>query len=311
MKTKICLIAALFPIQYLFAQTPSSTTTTPTPVQNQPPKTSSFYGYQYRSFVGVANPGPVNLVGGEMQMHILALRYNIAEKIGVRVGAAYLIHTLNFTMKDMANPSAPLKEETVYVEGFSDLRPSVIYTHYKDSTGSLDFSAGLNLPTSPILKEETGKPLPPQDQFSSGTYDLMLAANYSYNLSDWTFSEKMDGVFHTGQNSAGYRLGDDFGFTTAVSYNAKPWLVPVLSARYTDRKDLAINEYYRPQKANVKYGSGWEGYFVLRSGMPLKADQSLRLGFEAGAPIFKTSRTSQYIVGETLWYVATNLTATY
>ncbi len=290
----------------------TSTTTTTQTKPPTPAKASSYYHYSYRAFTGVSNPGPINLINGDMHMHILALKYNFNEKWAFRVGSAYLIHTFNFTMKDMSNPGAPPQPMTVNVEGFSDLRSSVLYTVFKDRIQALDFSFGLSLPTAAILKyEDSGKPLPPQEQFTSGTYDVMLVANYSHNIDDWSFSEKLDGVFHTGRNSAGYRLGDDFGFTTAVSYAIKPWLVPVVSARYTDRKDLAINEYWSPKKTNMKFGSGWEGTLSLRSGIPLKADQSVRLGFEAGAPIFKTSRTSQYVVGETLWYVATNLTATY
>lgn len=293
------------------ATTTTTTTVTPTKVPT-PAKVISFYNYSYRSFTGVSNPGPINLTNGDMHMHILALKYNFNENWALRTGAAYLIHTFNFTMRDMSKPSVAPQPMTVNVEGFSDLRSSVLYTAFKDRIQSLDFSMGLSFPTAPIINyEDSGRPLPPQEQFTSGTYDVMLVANYSHNIHDWGFAEKMDGVFHTGKNSAGYRLGDEFGFTTAVSYSVKPWLIPVFSARYTDRKDLAINEYWSPRKANVKYGSGWEGTFSIRSGMPLKADQSLRLGFEAGAPIFKTSRTSQYIVGETLWYVATNLTASY
>ncbi len=288
--------------------TNTTTTTTPLPETPATPKVVSFYNYSYRSFVGVANPGPVNLIDGDMHMHVLALKYNLNEKWSARAGSAYVIHTFNvFDKRVPTNPSM----ENIHVEGFSDLRLSTGYSAFKNKVESLDFSLGLNVPTAVTLRDEMGRPLSPQDQFSSGTYDIMPVINYSYNLDDWTFTEKMDAVFHTGKNSIGYRLGDDFGFTTAVSYNVKKWLVPVLSARYTDRKELAINEFWNPRGANLKFGSGWEGTFSLRSGLPLKADQSIRLGFEAGAPIFKTSRTSQYIIGETLWYVATNLTASY
>ncbi len=309
MKKTIIAITSILLWQNAFADGTSKTSTNQTQIPPAPPKVSSYYGYSYRAFTGVPNPGSVNLIDGDMHMHVLSLRHNINEKWSWRVGSAYLIHTLNFTMKV---PGQPLQNMTVNVEGFGDVRTAALYTAYKNKVDALDFVLGLNVPTAPILKDEmTGKPLAPQDQFSSGTYDFMLAVNYAYNFNDWSFTEKLDGVIHTGKNSAGYRLGDDFGFTTAVAYNIKPWLVPVFSARFVDRKDLAVNEFHQPKKANVKFGSGWEGVLALRSGIPLKADMSMRLGFEAGAPVFKTSNTTQYTVGETLWYVATNLTASY
>ncbi|OQW47537.1 MAG: hypothetical protein A4S09_15130 [Proteobacteria bacterium SG_bin7] len=287
----------------------TTSTTSATKVEiPKTPKVASYYGYSFRSFVGVSNPGPINLKDGDMQMHILALKYNMSEKWGWRVGSAYLVHNFNILDKRLAGNT---KMQNIHVEGFSDLRLSAIYIALKDKTQSLDFSLGLNLPTAVTLKNDDGKALPPQEQFSSGTYDIMPVVNYSYNLNDWAFSEKLDAVFHTGENSIGYRLGDDFGFTTAVSYTAVPWLTPILSARYTDRKDLAVNNFWNPRSTNIRYGSGWEGAVGFRSGLPLTSNQNVRLGFEAGAPIFRTSRTSQYVVGETLWYASTNLTATY
>lgn len=285
-----------------FAQNETSKTTAsvPTPLP-QPTKVTAFYGYSYRSFTGVNSNGPVVLNDGDMQMHILALKYNANEKWAFRVGSAYLIHALNFSM--MKQPM------TVNVEGFSDVRASTFYTFFKEKTQSLDMSLGLNLPTAPILKDDFGKPLPPQDQFSSGTYDLMAAVNYAYNLEDWSFVQKLDTVKHTGISPAKYRLGDDFGFTTAVSYTAYKYLTPTLSARFTDRKDLDVNNLEKPKSAKINYGSGWEGVLSLKSGMPLNKERNLMLGVEAGAPIFRTSKTNQYAVGQTLWYAMTNVTA--
>lgn len=292
--------------------TPTSTTTAPT-TQTEiptPPKVVSYYGYSYRSFVGVKNPGPVNLTTGDMQLHVLSLKYNFNQKWAARAGSAYLIHNLN--MEDKRPVPANMRQDNVFIEGFGDVRAAALYTVKKEKTESLDFVLGLNIPTAVILKDDSGKYLPPQDQFSSGTYDPMIAVNYSRTFeNNVSIAQKLDWVFHTGISPAGYQLGDDFGATTSVSYSVKPWLIPALSARFTDRKDLAINNFHSPKRANVKFGSGWEGQLAIRSGMPLKADQSLRLGIEAGAPIFRTSNTSQYAVGETLWYIGSNLTATY
>lgn len=286
------------------ATTSTSTMETPQPAK-KPTKVTSFYGYTYRAFTGTGNGGPVVLDTGDMQMHILALKYHFNDRWALRVGSAYIIHTLNFRMA-MPKPM----EQSVFVEGFTDLRASAQLTALKDDKQSLDFTLGLNLPTSPLLKDpEFHTPLPPQDQFSSGTYDVMATTTYSYNLEQWTFSEKLDAVIHTGVNAIGYRLGDDFGSTTAATFAYRPWLMGTVSARFTDRKPIPVNNMDKSIRADVKQGSGWEGAIAVRSGLP--PINGIRIGFEAGAPFYNSSKTNQYTVGKTLWYASTNLTATF
>ncbi|MDZ4663190.1 MAG: hypothetical protein SGJ18_16385 [Pseudomonadota bacterium] len=300
MKIKTAIL--VFSLSLSFNTLAAEKIDTMTAVLPKPSKIISYYGYVYRSFVGLsAGNSPVFLKEGDMQLHVLALRYNFTDKWAMRAGSAYLIHDLNFSMMNQ-----PME---AHVEGFSDLRVSVVHGIYKNAGHSAEATLGLNLPTSPILKdEETGEALPPQDQISSGTTDLMTTLTYAFSPNSWTFAQKMDSVIRMGENSIGYRLGDEFGLTSSVSYAVKPYFVPSLSARYTDRKRLGVNHMSQPHKADKYTGSGWEGSVALRSGIPLG---KIMIGAEVGAPFFRTSNTTQYTLGRTLWFASTSVTATF
>jgi hypothetical protein len=183
----------------------------------QPENLSEIYNYSVRSNTAIGSGAsiPNSPLGRTMssttQSHLLGLRYGLTEKWALRFVVAAQDNQYNLQ-------NGPVNR-TVYVEGLGDCKLQGVYTIYKDVFHRFEAYGGTTIPTGATdLTGPDGSLNNPRNQLGSGTFDLIPGVSYTFTKHHWTLGDRIESTIHTGKNSSGYRLGDDFSDTAVISY---------------------------------------------------------------------------------------------
>ncbi len=293
--------------------TPAATLTKPALaiVPRKPEIIGALYSFSLRASEGSGQNSSSRhgLKNGFMQNHTFSLRYALNDSLAVRLSNSFVDNRVTFVKNN--------REQDMAVAGMSDLKTYLVWTIFKNPIDWLEWNVGLSLPTAVLENDpQSGRPLPPFAQLGSGTLDLLTSFSYIYNLQKFVLSQKLEGVFHSGENSLGYRLGDDFGFSSTISYAFSSYFVPQFSLKYSDRKPQANGASVKALKIKSvdddpvvqrnpfdRSGSSWEGSMAVRSVFTLAYT---RISVEAGTPVFHTSNSDRPAHGRTLWFGSIN-----
>jgi hypothetical protein len=148
-----------------------------------------------------------------MDMQMLMVMYGITDQLTVMAMANYQAMTMDMLMNmGMGNvPGSPMR-----TSGFGDTELRGIYKINDYLVGSL----GLNIPTGDThqqIEMMNRQFRAPYDmQLGSGTFDLKPALTYNALSGDasWNWGGQASYTYHTGNNDAGYSLGNNVKLTS-------------------------------------------------------------------------------------------------
>lgn len=191
-------------------------------------------------------------------------------------------------------------KHTMQSAGLGDTKLYALYGIVNSGNNRLLVSGGVSLPTGSILvKGESGNMMYPNTrlpyamQLGSGTYDFLPCISYQYKQSRWSASTQVSAVLRTGENSVGYRLGNEYTSNSWISCN---WLSMVNSsfrlegvlAEPISGSDASLYRFAEPAANPVNYGGKRVSGYVGTSVFPLKgAFETLGVSAEYGMPFYQ------------------------
>ncbi|MGD0282813.1 MAG: nitrous oxide reductase accessory protein NosL [Dissulfurispiraceae bacterium] len=151
----------------------------------------------------------------DMHMNMFMAMYGVTDNLTLMGMANYEYNEMQMVM-NMGMGKPYMTQSTMKTEGSGDTELRGLYKINKYLVGSL----GLSIPTGSIKQTDMmmGKAerAPYDMQLGSGTWDLKPALTYNALSSDykWNWGGQAMYTYHTGTNSAGYSLGDEFKATS-------------------------------------------------------------------------------------------------
>lgn len=113
--------------------------------------------------------------------------------------------------------------------GIGDLKISVLYGLFSESTHSLHLNGGVSIPTGSIRNQGDtpmgeGMRLPYPMQLGSGTVDLTFGGTYKGSGENISWGAQPLATIRIGESSEGYRWGNEYVLNTWVGYNLTNWM---------------------------------------------------------------------------------------
>ncbi|MCP4911551.1 MAG: transporter [Oligoflexia bacterium] len=223
-----------------------------------------------------------------MRMYMLGGMYGVTDNLT-------LMPMLGFQSKEMKMKNGMTKVVSeMESSSLSDIKLTGLYK----LTEHFIFKLGISIPTGSI--EETGTMngmtntrLPYPMQNGSGTYDSLWAMTYSAHAGQFNYGAQADYIWRHDYNDQGYRLGNEFSFSSWLAYQVTNWWSPSLRAKYSWRNNikgrdnnLTIMPTMNPAASTQNQGRNvidlYFGSNFMITGGALKGN---RFAFEVGLPI--------------------------
>ena len=155
-----------------------------------------------------------------MEMWMLGGMWAPSDSLTLMAMAPYLSNTMDIRRSPMMGGG----EFTTDSAGLGDIRLSGLVPVLQEESGTrVHVEAGISLPTGSITERhdtlmDPNVKLPYPMQLGSGTYDLVLGATAVRQFETPSFGGQLRGIVRTGDNSEGYRLGDQWNATAWGAY---------------------------------------------------------------------------------------------
>ena len=263
-----------------------------------------------RAFASNYTVSPTSM---SMEMQMLGVMYASSDKLTLMAMLPYQDLEMDHMIFPRAAPLIGLNGGspgfTTRSEGIGDLRLSSLIRILHQDRHQLHGGLGLSLPTGSISESDLvpgpggliPRQLPAAMQLGSGTVDILPSLTWTYKPSAWSAGAQMRGVIRTGENSHGYRLGNQFGIDTWASWNASDWcsLSAGLGYLWEDRlhgvqSDLSLNPPFAPARRTVTtaFGENYggqriEAIFGTNLLVPCGALSGHRLGIDLRLPLWQ------------------------
>ncbi|MEM9768241.1 MAG: transporter [Cyanobacteria bacterium P01_D01_bin.71] len=161
---------------------------------------------------------PITPTSMTMQMHMFGAMYAPTDELTLMAMVPYIL-------KEMDHATRRGTEFTTNSEGFGDIRVSGLYKVLDQDRQRIHLNLGLSFPTGSIEERDTtpagpDQILPYPMQIGSGTFDLHPGVTYLGQSGRWSWGGQALGILRLGENSNGYRLGNQLMLTT---WGARSW----------------------------------------------------------------------------------------
>lgn len=227
-----------------------------------------------------------------MRMYMFGVMYAPSDKLTLMVMQNFIENKME--LQNMMGMSFSTSSK-----GLGDLKISALYGLVSNERSSFHLNAAVNIPVGAVDNIDNtpmmdNMKLPYPMQLGSGTVDFTLGGTYKGSISDWSWGLQPLASFRTGDNSEGYRFGNQFDLTGWVSYDVARWMS--LSGRFSgskmgelDGQDDDLNPMMAPPANTLN-----SGYTKVRSylganwsfgNQPVWRD--FKVGIEYGLPIYQ------------------------
>lgn len=228
-----------------------------------------------------------------MGMHMIGAMYGVSDNFTLMLMANYLDNDMSLTTKmgmDFETESA----------GFGDMSLSGLVKIYEKGTNSIHGFIGVSIPTGDIdQKDDTPMMMDAQMgypmQLGSGTWDPYLGANYSGHSDAISWGLQAKYKFRLGENANDYTLGNNFNTSAWGAIKAHKSVSVSVRANYwtqgeIDGADPALNPMMMPL-ADARNSGRSE--LDLLAGVNVRIISGLKIGLEAGYPVYQDAEGSQ------------------
>lgn len=161
----------------------------------------------------------------DMDMHMFGLMYGVSDSMTIMAMVPYMIKS----MKTLDHNGV---YASMHTEGLGDIKLTSIYTLFDSGLDKdigrvkhkLMLNFGASLPTGSIdlrgtthsgLNKKFAYPM----QLGSGTVDPMIGLTYINKYRVWSWGVQTGAVLRFGENSEGYRLGNEYNATSWIARN--------------------------------------------------------------------------------------------
>lgn len=184
-------------------------------------------------------PGRMN-----MQMHMLMLMYGITDRFTVMAMPSFIQNNMSMHMMPMQMMNMPGMTMERYngmpassaASGLGDTRLYALYNFLSGCKRRLVAGIGLSFPTGNISAkgatvQSANDVLPYNMQLGTGTFDVLPSLVYAANLTDkLSLGLSANANIKNGVNSHTYAFGNEYAFSSWVSYKSVKWMSVSLRA---------------------------------------------------------------------------------
>ena len=163
------------------------------------------------------NVAPLDMT---MEMHMFGAMYGLTDNLT-------LMGMLPYVEKSMDHINSMGRDFTTHAEGLGDVKFSGIFNVYEASAADAAHNSlhkvmlnfGVSTPTGSVDERDRtpmgpDQKLPYPMQLGSGTFDPMVGVTYVGHADDWSWGAQANVTLRFGENSEGYRLGNEYKATT-------------------------------------------------------------------------------------------------
>lgn len=244
---------------------------------------------------------PVAMSGN---MHMFGMMYGLTDRLTLTAMLPYI-------EKSMRMQRRTGDRFTTRSSGPGDIKVNGLYTLFENQDTlrgttadhgrreqQLLLKLGLSLPSGSIdEKDDTpmgaDRKLGYGMQLGSGTYDPQLALTYVSQYPGWSWGTQANAVLRVGENSEGYRLGNQYGLTGWVARNLRPDLSVSLRLdgkvwRDIHGKDEDLNARMSPGlNTDLKAGKRIDALLGINFYQQQGKLAGHRLAAEFGVPVYQ------------------------
>ena len=234
----------------------------------------------------------------DMQMHMFGAMYGITNRITLMAMANYLKNEM--TMVGM-NGLQHFHQSS----GLGDIKVSAIAGLWNNGSHAVHLNTGLSIPTGSVTESEMTHQhhggqhsevmvsLPYPMQLGTGTWDLQFGGTYLGQTERFSWGTQVMGIFPTGENEAGYRMGNQYQLNSWAALPINNWVS--ISARATGTateklagEDIAMDKMMSPTSDALNFGGEQiSGFIGLNAYVPNGFLKGLRIGVEYGQPLYQ------------------------
>ncbi len=151
-----------------------------------------------------------------MQMYMLGVMYGVNNNITLMTMFNFMHHRMSAISKN-----GEIFETTV--SGFGDIIPSVVLKVAEWPGHKLLVNTGMRIPLGKIdytamMMSGNKQQMPYIMQCGSGTFDAFAKWTYVVQKVHFSYGSQLYGLFRTGSNKQGYRLGNTYSLTSWGAY---------------------------------------------------------------------------------------------
>lgn len=237
----------------------------------------------------------------DMQMHMFSAMYGASDRVTLMAMVPYVEKSMTATTYAGPAGTRVLGSNKMRSEGLGDVTVGAVIGLHKKGRGALNMGIGASLPTGSI--SERGRMLSPMGttpemrmaygmQLGSGTLDLKPSLTWTSGKGRLNWGAQVSGVIRTGDNAAGYTLGDVAAVTAWASYKPSRWFSYSARLEATSQGRIrGIDPFIRgPMPGSDPANYGGEAviaYLGAELTPPSGALKGHRIGLEIGLPAYQ------------------------
>jgi len=199
-----------------------------------------------------------------MSMTMIGAMYAPSDKLTLMAMQGFTSNSMSMQMKMMhMGMQAMYTDFETASSGLSDLKLSALIGLVSKHSSSLHLNAGVSVPLGSVTRtDETpmaeNAKLPYAMQIGSGTWDATIGATYRGNTEKISWGVQQLNTIRTGNNSEGYRFGNDnklnvwsaYSFNSMVSTSLR---VETINFEAINGADADLNPMMAPTAKSVNY----------------------------------------------------------
>ncbi|MEM6837768.1 MAG: transporter [Cyanobacteria bacterium P01_C01_bin.120] len=235
---------------------------------------------------------PITPTSMTMQMHMFGAMYAPTNELTLMAMVPYIL-------KEMDHATRRGTEFTTNSEGFGDIRLSGLYKVLDQNRQRIHLNLGLSFPTGSIEERDTtpagpDQILPYPMQIGSGTFDLHPGVTYLGQSGRWSWGSQAMGILRLGENSNGYRLGNQLMLTAWGARSWTDWFSTSVrlggrTLGNIDGEDDRLNPNLIPTaNPDLRAGTQLDLGLGLNFYVPQGALQGARLAVEFNLPVYRS-----------------------
>ena len=234
----------------------------------------------------------------DMQMHMFGAMYGVTNRITLMAMTNYLFNEMKMVGMDGT-------QHLHRSSGWGDTKVSAIAGLWTNGRHAVHLNTGINVPTGSVTESEMVHQhnggqhsevmvsMPYPMQLGSGTWDVQFGATYLGQTDRFSWGSQLMGIFPTGENEAGYRMGNQFQLSSWAAIPVNKWMsVSVRAAGTSTEKligaDPGMDEMMAPASDAINFGGEQlNGFVGLNAYIPNGILKGIRIGVEYGQPLYQ------------------------
>lgn len=236
------------------------------------------------------------------EMHMFSAMYGITDTINLMVMSSYVEKRMTMITFAGMKGTTRLGISEGSTEGLGDTTVALAFKLWQGQGQRLNGNIGVSIPTASIT--ERGRMLSPMGmmmdmrsaygmQLGTGTYDLVPSLTYLGGSGRLGWGAQIKGrIALEDENDEGYRWGNLYEATAWLSYKLTDGLSGTarLAASTQDEihgQDPQIGGIFQGTYPEFYGGERIEAFLGLNGHMPLGEGRMIRVGIEAGVPLYQ------------------------